>query len=70
MDESLRGAVPGGWHTYRCPVCGHTDELEFAAGPAGTVPCSHCGTALEVALRAPDQASVTVKVAARWRRAR
>ena len=70
MDEKPQGPEPGAWHIYRCPVCGHTDEVELTGDPASTVPCSHCGTALEVALRAPDKASVAVKVAARWRRAR
>lgn len=68
MDESLQGAGTGGWHTYRCPVCGHTDEIQLAGGAATTLPCSHCGTALDVVLRAPDEASVAVKVATRRRR--
>lgn len=67
MDPSERGAS---WHSYRCPVCGHTDEVELEVGPAWAVPCSHCGTPLELAVRSSDQAAVAVKVASRWRRAR
>ncbi len=68
MEERERGAQE--WHSYRCPVCGHTDEVALEGGPADTVPCSHCSTALEVLVRSPDRAAATVKVASRWRGAR
>jgi transcription elongation factor Elf1 len=68
MDQGERRA--SAWHSYRCPVCGHTDEANLEEGPAGTVPCSHCATPLELQVRSPDQAAVTVKVAVRWRRVR
>jgi len=68
MDRGETG--PAGWHSYRCPVCGHTDEVDLHDGAEGTVPCSHCATPLELLVRSPDQAAVAVKVAARWRRAR
>ncbi|HSW29991.1 MAG TPA: hypothetical protein VLH75_10960 [Longimicrobiales bacterium] len=66
MDPSERGA--SAWHSYRCPVCGHTDEVDPAEVPGGTLPCSHCSTPLELLVRSPDQAAVAVKVASRWRR--
>lgn len=68
MDEAVGPRPETGWHSYRCPVCGHNDEVILAEAPAETVPCSHCGTSLELSVRAPDQAAVTVKVARRWRR--
>jgi len=68
MDGSEGGA--SAWHSYRCPVCGHTDEVGQEDGPEGTLVCSRCATPLEVVVRAPDRAAVTVRVAARWRRVR
>jgi transcription elongation factor Elf1 len=63
------GGVPE-WHSFRCPVCGHADEVDLGAGPSGTVSCSHCGTALEIEAWARDEATATVKVATRRRRKR
>jgi phage/plasmid primase-like uncharacterized protein len=68
MDRSERGAPA--WHSYRCPVCGHTDEVELGDEPEGTHPCSHCATPLDLLVRSSDQAAVAVKVAARWHRVR
>lgn len=70
MEQSERGTAPAAWHSYRCPVCGHTGEVELDGALLGTVQCSHCATALELLSGAPDQAAVTVKVASRWRRPR
>lgn len=67
--EPAPNPTPAGWHSYRCPVCGHTDGVELA-GSTGTVPCTHCATPLELVVRAPDEAQVTVRVASRWRRSR
>ena len=50
------------WHTYRCPVCGHTDEVDLAEGVAGSIDCSHCGTPLEVVVLDRDAAAAGVKV--------
>ena len=50
------------WHTYRCPVCGHTDEVDLVTGPVRAVTCSHCGTSLEVTARATDAAAAVVRV--------
>ena len=30
MDEASGSPAPSGWHSYRCPVCGHADEVELA----------------------------------------
>ena len=58
------------WHSYRCPVCGHTDEVEGVGPALSALVCSHCGTELEVAAPAADAAAAVVKVATRWRRGR
>lgn len=68
MDETVEGGGSAAWHSYRCPVCGHTDEVEFSGGPSSTVACSHCATALELLVRSQDEAAVAVKVSSRWRR--
>jgi hypothetical protein len=68
-EPGAEGARPQ-WHSYRCPVCGHTDEVDFAAGPESRVACSHCGTDLDLVARSPDAASAAVKVATRRRRGR
>ncbi|MDP2956742.1 MAG: hypothetical protein Q8N53_09995 [Longimicrobiales bacterium] len=70
MDARAEGGGPARWHSYRCPVCGHADEVEFDGGSAGTVSCSHCATALELLVRSHDEAAVAVKVSSRWRRSR
>jgi uncharacterized Zn finger protein len=70
MDDTGQGTGDPGWHSYRCPVCGHADEVELAGEVGRTVPCSHCATSLELRVMAPDQASVVVSVARRWRRSR
>ena len=69
MDRSEHG-VASTWHSYRCPVCGHTDEVHLEGEPSGTVPCSHCATHLELLACSPEQVAVAVKVASRRRRAR
>ena len=54
-----------GWHTYRCPVCGHTDEVDLEAGVVRSIECSHCGTSLEVVVMHPDAAAAGVTVSTR-----
>lgn len=50
--------------TYRCPVCGHRDTAELAAGEeTAIIPCSYCNTPLEVASRGPDSLRFSVQVA-------
>lgn len=53
----------GGWRSYRCPVCGHTDEVEIATGQAARISCSHCDTLLDVRLTRERAESVKVQVA-------
>ncbi len=55
------------WHTYRCPVCGHTDEVDLVEGVPESVDCSHCGTTLEVEVLDRDAAAAGVRVATRVR---
>jgi transcription elongation factor Elf1 len=70
MDEPRDGTVPQAWHTYRCPVCGHTGEVRLPGASEGRVSCTHCSTHLEVTVTAPDRDAAAVKVASRWRRNR
>ena len=50
--------------TYRCPVCGHRDEVELdAEGGSRILTCSYCDTALEVSARGPDSVRFSVQVA-------
>jgi len=65
--ESLGPAT--GWHSYRCPVCAHVDEVETSEA-AGRITCSHCGTELELELRSADRTAVVSRVALRRRRRR
>jgi uncharacterized Zn finger protein len=59
---------PGmGWHTYRCPVCGHTDEVDLAEGAPRSIECSHCGTALEVVVHHREDAAAAVTVSKKAR---
>ena len=64
------GSEHVGWHSYRCPVCGHTDEGAMDGEGEGTVVCSHCATSLDLIVQSPDQAPVAVRVASRWRKGR
>ena len=54
-------STPGDdWHTYRCPVCGHTDGVAMAGAPEATLRCSHCDTPLRVERRESLALKVTV----------
>lgn len=67
-DTSESGPAPEGagrseaLHTYRCPVCGHTDGASFMGAEALKIDCSHCGAALELTLRAEEKERVSVQV--------
>ncbi|MGD8361820.1 MAG: hypothetical protein PVJ04_10335 [Gemmatimonadota bacterium] len=47
-------------HSYRCPVCGHTDGVDLKAGVALKIPCSHCDTLLELRLDTDSSERVSV----------
>lgn len=50
--------------TYRCPVCGHHDHAELSpATEDRIIPCSYCGTPLEVAFRGSESLRLRVQVA-------
>ena len=50
--------------TYRCPVCGHRDEVSLdAEGGSRILTCTYCDTALEVSARGPDSVRFSVQVA-------
>jgi transcription elongation factor Elf1 len=56
-DQALHG-------TFRCPVCGHRDSVEVAAGGhARTVTCSYCETVLEVSTRSPAAVHFAAQIA-------
>jgi len=61
---------PSRWHMYRCPVCGHTDEIDVDAGSSVPVACSHCDAELEAVVRSPEEAAAMVTVVTRRRRFR
>lgn len=67
MSQQMVDFTGPEWHSYRCPVCGHTDEVDMK-GATGVVACSHCGTELEVSSRSREEAAAAVKVAVRRRR--
>jgi DNA-directed RNA polymerase subunit RPC12/RpoP len=50
--------------TYRCPVCGHREEVEMkAAENARVIDCSYCSTTLAVSPRGHDSVRFAVQVA-------
>ena len=50
--------------TYRCPVCGHRDDVTLDSdGNAQVLECTYCDTALEVSARGPDSVRFSVQVA-------
>jgi uncharacterized Zn finger protein len=53
----------GETHSYRCPVCGHTDGVELKVGWPLEVPCSHCQTLLELRLDTESSERVSVVLA-------
>lgn len=53
---------PREWHSYRCPVCGHRDEVHTEPGMVRSISCSHCDTGLKVEAGSSEDAGVTVKV--------
>ncbi len=49
--------------SYRCPVCGHRDSAELAAGEeSAQIRCSYCNTALEVRSRGADSIRLKAQV--------
>lgn len=52
------------WRSYRCPVCGHADEVGISQGESTRIPCSHCSALLEVTLNQEQAESVSVQLAA------
>jgi transcription elongation factor Elf1 len=61
MSVTVKEQISG---TYRCPVCGHRDEVSLDAdGGTRILTCSYCDTALEVSARGPDSVRFSVQVA-------
>lgn len=53
----------GDWRSYRCPVCGHADEVALPEDEPLRIRCSHCETALEVERSGAGSERVSVHVA-------
>lgn len=62
--KESRGREPRveGPHTYRCPVCGHTDSVSLGGREKVRIRCTHCNARLEARLRAEDRERVSVQV--------
>lgn len=66
MRESSPDAVPPGeseWRSYRCPVCGHADEVAVPEGDVVRIRCSHCEASLEIEGGKAGSGKVSVHVA-------
>jgi len=50
VSEPDEAEAPGAaeWRSYRCPVCGHADEVAVDEGDVLKIRCSHCDASLEV----------------------
>lgn len=64
-ERESRSEPPEGsdWRSYRCPVCGHSDEVAVPEGESLLIRCSHCDTALEVQRDPGASERVSVQVA-------
>ena len=51
------------WHAFRCPVCGHRDEVELPELSGVTIDCPHCDTTLNVEAGTAEQIDATARVA-------
>ncbi len=66
MSEPTSDAVPPGgseWRSYRCPVCGHADEVAVPEGRTLRIRCSHCDASLAVEGGKEGSGKVSVHVA-------
>lgn len=66
MNEPRPDAVPPGeaeWRSYRCPVCGHADEVAVPEGEVVRIRCSHCEASLKVEGGKRGSGKVSVHVA-------
>lgn len=60
--------TPGGrpdWHVFRCPVCGHRDEVKLAELSGARIDCPHCETALNVEVGPASSIDASARVAER-----
>lgn len=51
------------WRSYRCPVCGHADEVAVPEKGRLRIRCSHCDTPLAVERESEGAERVSVHVA-------
>lgn len=50
-------------HSYRCPVCGHRDDVELPELSGALVDCSHCDTTLQVEAGPAESIDASARVA-------
>jgi len=58
------------WHVFRCPVCGHRDEVELPASTGARIECPHCDTTLNVEVGPASSLDASARVADPPRRTR
>ncbi len=60
----MKKAEPDSFGTYRCPVCGHGDSIEFDESvPVLRIECSYCGAPLEISGRDRTAGRLDVRLA-------
>lgn len=58
----MTGGQPA-WHAYRCPVCGHRDEVELGELASVRIDCPHCETTLHVEVEHASSIDARAQVA-------
>ena len=61
-DNDDRSSMDPEWRSYRCPVCGHADQVAMSGEKSLRIRCSHCETPLAVERRGSGE-RVSVHVA-------
>ncbi len=61
-ERDDRSSADARWRSYRCPVCGHADEVTLSGEERLRILCSHCDTALTVEHRGSGE-RLSVQVA-------
>lgn len=60
-ENDDRPTAEPGWRSYRCPVCGHADQVAMSGEESLRIRCSHCDTPLTAEDRGSGE-SVSVHV--------
>lgn len=51
------------WHVFRCPVCGHRDEVKLAELSGARIDCPHCETTLNVEVGPASRIDASARIA-------